>query len=256
MPLYSLSTAFVENAQTLLPHSLEILEHTGISTGLSRITPANAWNTPHNSPRCSRPGDHPRVRGEGTSLDTGPIFWRDHPRVRGEGVTLNPSKVKLLGSPPRSRGRPVEVDGTDVQGGITPAFAGKAAIVDTGRTMPSDHPRVRGEGLRYHVQDHRRRGSPPRSRGRPAQRRQELALVGITPAFAGKATTRGNRSGAPRDHPRVRGEGSISPSAVARLVGSPPRSRGRQLLDPAPEIIDGITPAFAGKASRRSDPRP
>ena len=166
LPLYSLSTAFVENAQTLLPHSLEILEHTGISTGLSRITPANAWNTPHNSPRCSRPGDHPRVRGEGTSLDTEPIFWRDHPRVRGEGLRYHVQDHRRRGSPPRSRGRLEHTDVPFERDRITPAFAGKANLWPTATAGTQDHPRVRGEGSGRHLMGSPLMGSPPRSRGR------------------------------------------------------------------------------------------
>ena len=207
LPLYSLSTAFVENAQTLLPHSLEILEHTGISTGLSRITPANAWNTPHNSPRCSRPGDHPRVRGEGLRYHV-----QDHRR---------------RGSPPRSRGRRSVQTFRILGDGITPAFAGKAISMMIRKYEDGDHPRVRGEGSSLSISRTASRGSPPRSRGRLVLYFGDVPYQGITPAFAGKAVFRRPTGFGARDHPRVRGEGTWVTSSGITPEGSPPRSRGR-----------------------------
>ena len=72
--------------------------------------------------------------------------------------------------------------------------------------------------------------------------------LGITPAFAGKASGTTFKITGDGDHPRVRGEGQHSDGRNSPSLGSPPRSRGRQQLVGTDREHRGITPAFAGKA--------
>ena len=50
----------------------------------------------------------------------------DHPRVRGEKLPVKSLDGKASGSPPRARGKVTTDDAAHVDGGITPACAGKS----------------------------------------------------------------------------------------------------------------------------------
>ena len=91
-------------------------------------------------------------------------------------------------------------------------------------------------------------GSPPRVRGKDDAGDFLLKPAGITPACAGKRCWRRNGSDWGRDHPRVCGEKSASPSYLSGGRGSPPRVRGKGVLDMWKEMSAGITPACAGKS--------
>ena len=91
-------------------------------------------------------------------------------------------------------------------------------------------------------------GSPPRARGRDGHGVFFAPLFGITPACAGKSSRWCRRIGSPRDHPRVRGEETLSTSASLTTWGSPPRARGRVSVVFELMIASRITPACAGKS--------
>ncbi|SBM43983.1 Hypothetical protein PFR_JS2_1824 [Propionibacterium freudenreichii] len=71
----------------------------------------------------------------------------------------------------------------------------------------------------------------------------------ITPAYAGRTSSRSSRRRAGRDHPRVCGENLGPPFGTPPGAGSPPRMRGelRQIGDLHHGIR--ITPAYAGRTS-------
>ena len=74
---------------------------------------------------------------------------RDHPRLRGE-KRLNPSKIVLSqGSPPLARGKADGIQNLTAKIRITPACAGKSAIVRRTSCFARDHPRLRGEKPLY-----------------------------------------------------------------------------------------------------------
>ena len=72
-------------------------------------------------------------------------FTKDHPRVCGEKAVCHADAAAGVGSPPRMRGKVLakmaKVDGA----GITPAYAGKSALVFDTAIIRKDHPRVCGE---------------------------------------------------------------------------------------------------------------
>ena len=76
------------------------------------------------------------------------------------------------------------------------------------------------------------------------------SVIGITPAYAGKRqellSCRMNR----KDHPRVCGEKGSSTFWSRNHSGSPPRMRGKEGGDLFAAVVDGITPACAGKSCR------
>ena len=77
---------------------------------------------------------------------------------------------------------------------------------------------------------------------------RKVQRVGITPAWAGKSGgTKINILGQ-RDHPRVGGEKCWPPPPLGKVLGSPPRGRGKEYAAPAGHTAAGITPAWAGKS--------
>ena len=137
-----------------------------------------------------------------------------------------------MGSPPRVRGKDVVAHAVHAVQRITPACAGKSGLPVS--VVP-----------RY-------QGSPPRVRGKVGAGQPARDGRRITPACAGKRQWGCQRCRAPRDHPRVCGEKSCTCPPAHRQRGSPPRVRGKaKLLFLAGNPL-GITPACAGKRSRRT----
>ena len=72
---------------------------------------------------------------------------------------------------------------------------------------------------------------------------------GITPAYAGKSSSRSQGVDTGKDHPRVCGE-KITRRPVPRTPpGSPPRMRGKVSMISAFTASFRITPAYAGKSN-------
>ena len=133
------------------------------------------------------------------------IVW-DHPRVCGE--KRHPAHVYFndLGSPPRMRGKVQLQPGQPAALGITPAYAGKSKNLPALVCGNGDHPRVCGEKRKDFETANRKKGSPPRMRGKGCMFCCSPAKVGITPAYAGKSLLCMDFCPAYRDHPRVCGE--------------------------------------------------
>ena len=84
-------------------------------------------------------------------------------------------------------------------------------------------------------------------RGKLMFRVPRRARVGITPAHAGKTSTKCFTTSACRDHPRACGENSFQLCKHLQQPGSPPRMRGKQAVKLRDVRHAGITPAHAGK---------
>ena len=154
-----------------------------------------------------------------------------------------------LRSPPRMRGKgPVRRrDGAGM--GITPAYAGKRTCTATRRCGNGDHPRVCGEKIEKQGDGYAVLGSPPRMRGKVPEQSSYSQAWGITPACAGKRVLSPRLFQGDRDHPRVCGEKDLYGDATVREWGSPPRMRGKGNLYLLDGVLDGITPAYAGKSA-------
>ena len=72
---------------------------------------------------------------------------------------------------------------------------------------------------------------------------------GITPAYAGKSMCHSFLTAGHWDHPRVCGEKLPSLSMVPTPIGSPPRMRGKAAVIVFENLVEGITPAYAGKSA-------
>ena len=133
-----------------------------------RITPAYAGKSCANTAQQFCAWDHPRICGEKSSPARQPV---------GGG-----------GSPPRMRGKVQSLRENIQRMGITPAYAGKRAQVQSQRTAHRDHPRVCGEKYKGVQQVSCILGSPPRMRGKGGAMCSTHLSKGITPAYAGKSS--------------------------------------------------------------------
>ena len=95
-------------------------------------------------------------------------------------------------------------------------------------------------------------GSPPLARGRHGPDDEKNLSPGLTPACAGKTDVGHGVRSLARAHPRLRGEDSDSSTPIETFQGSPPLARGRRLSSGRLPFRQRLTPACAGKTSRRS----
>ena len=146
----------------------------------------------------------------------------------GENLKFTTLPCEFKGSPPRVRGKLDDLAAELGKEGITPACAGKTTLRERRSMRPRDHPRVCGENSIQCFPRWQKMGSPPRVRGKLYERRQEKRYSGITPACAGKTKRRTASARMAGDHPRVCGENFRSPCVEVKLLGSPPRVRGKR----------------------------
>ena len=130
----------------------------------------------------------------------------DHPRVCGEKPFPQLESTVPPGSPPRVRGKAVEMKLAGTVHGITPACAGKSSAAAAARICARDHPRVCEEKHLSGTTDNRPHGSPPRVRGKDMLQALFEKSLWITPACAGKRARPSPCRSQSRDHPRVCGE--------------------------------------------------
>ena len=193
-------------------------------------------------------GITPAWAGKSSGIKPAVPIAQDHPRVGGEKDDGHPAGRRPEGSPPRGRGKAFVRVGLLLCIGITPAWAGKSQGRRAGERKAQDHPRVGGEKATRASATWAPAGSPPRGRGKGMKGRAAAGQTGITPAWAGKRRPAGLRAGRPRDHPRVGGEKQKGIAIIPRMLGSPPRGRGKGCLSRLFPRRIGITPAWAGKS--------
>ena len=165
------------------------------------------------------------------------------PRVCGEKAYSRVMHGSLWGSPPRMRGKERICRNGVVHFRITPAYAGKSVRPGWSLPMHQDHPRICGEKSYSRSIIMRRKGSPPRMRGKVKVHCGVVFDVGITPAHAGKRLKR-SRS-------------TVSPVAIVPLFPSvcnkPVVSNGSPAGRDAPLFLpaENAAPAPAGPAESR-----
>ena len=170
----------------------------------------------------------------------------------GEKSIRRIMQSKVMGSPPRMRGKAVAIFRQLHHGRITPAYAGKRDSIPQQSSLRRDHPRVCGEKPRIFFMSIRSAGSPPRMRGKGQPLYIVVSESGITPACAGKSLVRELLLIVSRDHPRVCGEKPPKGCGLNLILGSPPRVRGKVRHARIDCARLGITPACAGKRLKRS----
>ena len=174
-------------------------------------------------------------------------FRKDHPRIRWEKRKNAARKHGLQGSPPHARGKATEPAGMQEKTGITPACAGKRKSRSTRDKYTRDHPRMRGEKQFKAGTPMELRGSPPHARGKGDARQHAGGNVRITPACAGKRTSRNTRILQSPDHPRMRGEKCAGKKINLVHLGSPPHTRGKGGRGQQFGVRPRITPRIRGE---------
>ena len=166
----------------------------------------------------------------------------------GEKSIRRIMQSKVMGSPPRMRGKAVAIFRQLHHGRITPAYAGKRDSIPQQSSLRRDHPRVCGEKPRIFFMSIRSAGSPPRMRGKGQPLYIVVSESGITPACAGKSPCPIVSSTTLQDHPRVCGEKFRAYAKIWNEWGSPQRMRGKAEDTRSAGRTAGITPACAGKS--------
>ena len=129
---------------------------------------------------------------------------------------------------------------------LVPALAGLMASAQPSKLYPGGYPRACGEKYMATLGNRPDLGSPPRVRGKDAATVRIEALIGITPACAGKSSWICPKRASVRDHPRVCGEKAWDFGPYVPDVGSPPHARGKAIDGIRFNGFAGITPACAG----------
>ena len=181
-----------------------------------------------------------------------PWFFFVSPAYAGKSKVPDDCKADDEGSPPRMRGKVLNVINGVRAKRITPAYAGKSVRPRLLQMPTWDHPRVCGEKALASGTTTIWWGSPPRMRGKVSDGEIAKGKVRITPAYAGKRPAASAPVSGQRDHPRVCGEKCRLFAVAACPAGSPPRMRGKDLLIEHCLFTEGITPAYAGKRLKRS----
>ena len=112
-----------------------------------------------------------------------------------------------------------------------------------------DHPRACGEKNKELEGVWLPMESPPRGRGKAFSVLRRQFRFRITPAWAGKRQTATMPRTMTRDHPRVGGEKLWVCCYDVVPRGSPPRGRGKEIVDITEWPTNRITPAWAGKSN-------
>ena len=192
----------------------------------------------------------PAHAGKTKKKDIPFLHVADHPRACGENQFFISLTGFKCGSPPRMRGKLTVHFLLTIRRRITPAHAGKTLYQRYSAKNQPDHPRACGENDEQTERAHDACGSPPRMRGKPLFGVISSKNERITPAHAGKTfCTCGNRN-ASSDHPRACGENEGHSFRHAAHSGSPPRMRGKPVLNGCKVRHTRITPAHAGKTSK------
>ena len=97
------------------------------------------------------------------------------------------------------------------------------------------------------------KGSPPLARGVQIVFAILIKSFGITPACAGSTVLQLLLQHRDGDHPRLRGEYSAYPFAIATEKGSPPLARGVRIRNRPDVARARITPACAGSTSIQTE---
>ena len=181
-----------------------------------------------NGRRFHRHGITPACAGKSQRQSGHNEAYRDHPRVCGEKLYPKLVSRNRIGSPPRMRGKGWCFYVCCSFSGITPAYAGKSAMVLPMDVKEEDHPRVCGEKVYDGEVVAPELGSPPRMRGKERVLVIIQRFLRITPAYAGKSSVISKPSDAYGDHPRVCGEKGKYISSCIRCSRITPACAGKR----------------------------
>ena len=178
-----------------------------------------------------------------------PFVITVHPRARGEHGHVAYEAFWKRGSSPRTRGTWCLLQYRRSHTRFIPAHAGNISDESDDRTIPTVHPRARGEHAGRFNPVVRHGGSSPRTRGTLSPLFTRKRFLRFIPAHAGNIPSR--RLGHTHDavHPRARGEHFPSVFSLAKYSGSSPRTRGTLSRLIRQRWIRRFIPAHAGNIS-------
>ena len=189
----------------------------------------------------------PAHAGKTTGAPHATTWWPAHPRSRGENIPPGPRVVRVEGSSPLTRGKPLLPLDPCGASRLIPAHAGKTIGGSLSPLPMTAHPRSRGENLSPSSWSHCRRGSSPLTRGKRIAKIAKRALGRLIPAHAGKTISSSRMYQNDAAHPRSRGENLSVRSPVASDSGSSPLTRGKPSHQARRNRGPGLIPAHAGK---------
>ena len=156
------------------------------------ITSAQAGSSPHTRGALGdTPAEDvdariiPAYAGSTCTITKSSAVAEDHPRIRGEHSTLLIRGTRSSGSSPHTRGARELRRHLLFDAGIIPAYAGSTWTNLTGSGRLRDHPRIRGEHPVHGAARDRRAGSSPHTRGAPSALLRHGFCNRIIPAYAG-----------------------------------------------------------------------
>ena len=196
------------------------------------LIPAHAGKTGSGSSDATRPGAHPRSRGENVKRVL--VDWT------------------LAGSSPLTRGKRGPRKPFRDGRGLIPAHAGKTWTASPQLPRTWAHPRSRGENAGPIDAKSSALGSSPLTRGKPRLNGGQCRSRGLIPAHAGKTRGPGRARTRWGAHPRSRGENPGMRSVEMIVEGSSPLTQGKLLKAATSDHHRRLIPAHAGKTCRGS----
>ena len=173
-----------------------------------------------------------------------------HPRSRGENVYVSDATPVVGGSSPLTRGKLKQGVHDFVGMGLIPAHAGKTPSRKSRADRSRAHPRSRGENHTGRWAGRGLQGSSPLTRGTLRTLRAAAAGVGLIPAHTGKTASSKSHRPRTRAHPHSCGENVTLLPQQSAQPGSSPLTRGKLRVVRAGQVVDGLIPAHAGKTRR------
>ena len=170
-----------------------------------------------------------------------------HPRSRGENISGLFIDAAAKGSSPLTRGKPNLGAHLEVRLRLIPAHAGKTASAPASSSASTAHPRSRGENSTIRRTVRRGGGSSPLTRGKLPFFTLFTFSLRLIPAHAGKTRVFLHNPCCGWAHPRSRGENDFDLTALIKVLGSSPLTRGKPTVARERLTAPRLIPAHAGK---------
>ena len=168
----------------------------------------------------------PAYAGNEQTVRVARLTWPVHPRIRGERSQRAPRTLATSGSSPHTRGTIPAPPPPSTRSRFIPAYAGNAVSARMPFSMPTVHPRIRGERRIPMRNAGHLFGSSPHTRGTQQRDCPCRALDRFIPAYAGNAVIVTTVQSPLSVHPRIRGERSPNTIVTTQGDGSSPHTRG------------------------------
>ena len=180
-----------------VPDKLGTSPHTRGKQRLIHAEPPKVRSIPAYAGKTSRASMRPSSRAE-------------HPRIRGENASRSMAFCLVFGTSPHTRGKPAHPEPNGAMLRNIPAYAGKTPWDAPTLMPPTEHPRIRGENLLIGLRVWGQTGTSPHTRGKLDTYAHLWETGRNIPAYAGKTPFAGLLVPILPEHPRIRGENSLT----------------------------------------------